>query len=172
MILGAENTGYIYYIICTANGRGYVGQTRSLWNRIRTHILNAGGDRATKALLWNFNFAKYGISHYKVEILETPAVKDLDERERYWQEEKRAILSCQKTHRLVNAVLKKEGNFTRMVDRRSRQTWEDITLSLSAEQQHVVLEVVQQYGHTDQPCESNGIPLEWFVKAEDYELDF
>lgn len=169
MIEAAGETGFVYHIICTVNGRGYVGQTTNLQQRIYNHIQDIGGNGGSKSILWHINFAKYGISHYKVEVLESgvPAVKLL-EREKYWQSIKRAVLSSEEIRRSINASLKEKTPSWKAPRfwKNGGSDWDDKTIDqmLSPEQKEIIDEIVRRYGHTDQPCDSTGIPLENFIK--------
>lgn len=169
MIEAAGDTGCIYHIICTVNSRGYVGQTTNLQQRMYNHIQDIGGNGGSKSILWHINFARYGVSHYKVEILETeiPATK-LFEREKYWQSKKRAVLSSEEIRRSINASLKEKNPSWKAPKfwKNDGSDWDDETIEqmLSDEQKETIEEIVSRYGHIDQPCESNGIPLENFIK--------
>jgi hypothetical protein len=167
MIKQHGNTGCVYYIICTANSRGYVGQTTNFSQRIKNHIYEIGGTGNPRTVLWNLNFARYGISHYKVEILEpeVPAIL-LPDREKYWQSVKKAVLSCEEICRAVNAALKDKNPSWKVPRKGEISGWdnESIDRMLTTEQKDIILEIVRRYGHTDQPCESSGIPLENFIR--------
>ena len=75
----SQQTGTIYLLTCTVNGKQYVGQTRQkLHDRIRQH------KNGTKYSAVDMAIQKYGLENFTVEVLETCPVEKLDEREIFW----------------------------------------------------------------------------------------
>lgn len=82
----------IYRITNLVNGKIYVGQTVDFYNRYHKHKNsvrdNSAGGRAIVAA-----FRKYGFEKFKFEILESPAIGELTEREQFWID---SLCACKK----------------------------------------------------------------------------
>ena len=73
----------IYLIVCWANGKGYVGQTRAaLGSRYRAHQLSSFN--SFDQHLFARSMRKYGIDKFSMFIIEHSLSIDLDDREKYW----------------------------------------------------------------------------------------
>ena len=73
-------TGYIYVITNLLNGKQYVGQTsRDPEVRFSEHCYDK---RSTSFI--HRAIVKYGVSNFKLEILEQPELNQLDEKEKEW----------------------------------------------------------------------------------------
>ena len=79
-----KNTGYIYKIVNTVDGKIYIGKTTtSLYKRMKGHLAVAKRPRTYTSYLYNaINY--YGQEAFRIELVEECSLDQIDERERYW----------------------------------------------------------------------------------------
>lgn len=74
----------VYRIINKVNNKQYVGKTTvGIWKRWKAHIRDCEKREEESRPLYRA-FRKYGISNFRIEILEECALEKLSEREIYW----------------------------------------------------------------------------------------
>lgn len=82
-VLGADEVCGIYKITNIETQQIYIGQSRSVKERIREHCkFSLGIDSPSNRLYTNMQ--KYGLSNFTFELMEKCSREKLDERERHW----------------------------------------------------------------------------------------
>lgn len=76
--------GYIYKITNDINNKIYIGKTLSpIEKRFKEHCSDAFKDRCEKRPLYDA-IKKYGIEHFKIELVEEVNLNEISEKEIYW----------------------------------------------------------------------------------------
>ena len=73
------------YKITSPSGKIYVGQSRDIKERWKTHKWKAGREQSGRYPLY-WSMQKYGIDNHKFEVIEECKFEDLNVKERYWQD--------------------------------------------------------------------------------------
>ena len=71
------------YKITSPSNKVYIGQSINITNRWNTHRKSINNKKKTKLIN---SFLKYGVDNHIFEIVEICEVKDLNKKERYWQD--------------------------------------------------------------------------------------
>ena len=101
------------YKITSPKGRVYIGQSRNIHNRFKHY---RSGHCKGQIRLSN-SFAKYGIDSHTFEVVELCTIKQLDMRERFWQE-KFNVLSSKGMNCLYTEIPGKRGSMTKQTLRK------------------------------------------------------
>lgn len=80
-----DDVSGIYMIKNLINGRIYIGQSRHISERIKTHKKDLRNGYHHNEHLQNA-YNKYGLDNFSFELVESCSIEDLDERERFWIE--------------------------------------------------------------------------------------
>jgi len=74
----------IYLITNMINGKMYVGQSKNIYNRFKSHKASAFSENVKRHYLLYRSIRKYGLENFRFEVLEECKPELLLEREQYW----------------------------------------------------------------------------------------
>lgn len=80
-----DDVSGIYMIKNLINGRIYIGQSKHISERVKTHKKDLRNGYHHNEHLQNA-YNKYGLDNFSFELVESCSIEDLDERERFWIE--------------------------------------------------------------------------------------
>lgn len=99
----------IYKIVCSANGKIYVGSSKNLLKRYQDHFSALKGNYHYNAHLQRA-YNKYGLSAFAFEIIELVMPWSLLDREQYWLDELKPYISQRGFNRNKLASANKTGS--------------------------------------------------------------